>query len=405
MPKYFYKAKKGPEEIVEGHIEAETEYTAVSKISQLGYYPIKVEKENARFQQRGFYPSFFIGRVRLRDIAIFTRQLSELLGSGLTLLNALGVLYEGTENRYLKSVIQSVMADLKDGAPLSVALSKYPNIFSRLFTSMVHSGEIGGVLEDVLKRLSQFYEKEEEVKAKIQIAMAYPVLVSFVGLLTIFVLLSFVVPKLTMIFAEFGQILPLPTRALIKISDYFAEFWWLILLFFIIFIFLLIRLNKTKGGKLRFDRFILSIPAIGEFIKKVEIGRLTKSLATLLDNGVPILQSIEVVSDAVTNEVLKQELDRIGEQIRDGSSFSSAIRASPHFPIFVMNMIAVGEEGGRLEDALRKVADSYEHDADRLVKIMTSLIEPLMILGMGAVVAFIVVAMLLPIFQINLMVR
>ena len=404
MPRFSYKAKKGPAEIVEGHIEAETEYAAVSKLSQLGYYPIKVEKEDLQFQDRGFRPSFFIGRVRVRDMAIFTHQLSDLLGSGLTLLNALGVLYEQTENRYLRSVIQDVMAEVRDGAPLSIALSRYPNVFSRLFTSMVHSGEVGGVLEEVLKRLSSFYEKEEEVKAKIQTAMAYPILVSIVGMLTIFVLLSFVVPKLTTIFVEFGQILPLPTRILIKISDFFAEFWWLILSFVFLFLFLLTRINKTKEGKLRFDRFILSIPALGEFLKKVEIGRLTKSLSTLLGNGVPILQSIEVVADTVTNEVLKRELERIGREVRDGSSFSKAIKTSQHFPIFVMNMIAVGEEGGSLEDALRKVGDSYEHDADRLVKIMTSIIEPLMILSMGAIVAFIVIAMLLPIFQINLMV-
>ncbi|KPK39572.1 MAG: hypothetical protein AMJ78_08280 [Omnitrophica WOR_2 bacterium SM23_29] len=405
MPRFFYKAKKGPTDVVEGHIEAETEYTAISKLSQLGYYPIKVEKEGAEFQGKGFYPSFFIGRVRVRDMAVFTHQLSDLLGSGLTLLNALGIMSEQTENRHLKSVIENVMAGVKDGAPLSIALSRYPKVFSRLFTSMVHSGEEGGVLEEVLRRLSQFYEKEEEIKAKIQTAMAYPILVSLVGVLTIFVLLSFVVPKLTMIFAEFGQMLPLPTRILVKVSDFFAESWWLILSFFILFMFLLTRINKTKEGKLRFDRFILSIPAIGDFLMKVEIGRMTKSLATLLDNGVPILQAIEVVADTVGNEVLKRELERIGGQIRDGSSFSRAIRTSRHFPIFVMNMIAVGEEGGTLEDALHKVGDSYERDADRSVKIMTSLIEPLMILGMGAIVAFIVVAMLLPIFQINLMVR
>lgn len=405
MARFFYKAKKGPGDVVEGHIEAETEYTAISKLSQLGLYPIRVEKEDARSQGRGFYPSFFIGRVRLRDMAVFTHQLSDLLGSGLTLLNALGVLFEQTENRYLKSVIQDVMAEVRDGAPLSAALSKYPNVFSRLFSSMVHSGEVGGVLEEVLRRLSQFYEKEEEVRAKIQMAMAYPILVLFLGAVTIFVLLSFVVPKLTIIFAEFGQILPLPTRILIKISNFFSEFWWLVLAFFMLFIFLLTRINKTKEGKLRFDRFILSIPIMGEFIKKVEISRLTKSLATLLDNGVPILQSIEVVADTVSNEVLKRELVRMGAQIRDGSSFSRAIRASQHFPIFVMNMIAVGEEGGILEQSLHKVGDSYERDTDRLVKVMTSLIEPLMILSVGAVVAFIVVAMLLPIFQINLMVR
>ncbi len=405
MPKFFYIAKKGPQEIIEGRIEAETENSAISKLFQIGYYPVKVEKEDTESAEKGFRLSFFAGRVRLRDMAVFTHQLSDLLGSGLTLLNALGVLSEQTEHKHLKRVIESVVAGVRDGAPLSVALSKHPKVFSRLFTSMVHAGEVGGILEDVLRRLAGFYEKEEEVKTKIQTAMAYPILVSFVGVFTIFVLLSFVVPKLTTIFSEFGQALPLPTKILVNISNFFAGFWWLILLFTTLFIFLLTRIYKTNEGKLRFDRFIISLPVIGEFLNKIEISRLTKSLATLLDNGVAILQAIEVVSETVGNEVLRRELNRIRAEIRDGASFANAIKTSPNFPLFVKNMISIGEQGGALEGALHKVGDSYERDADRFVKIMTSLIEPLMILGMGAVVAFIVVAMLLPIFQINLMVK
>ncbi|MDP3786866.1 MAG: type II secretion system F family protein [Candidatus Omnitrophota bacterium] len=405
MPKFFYRAKKGPAEIIEGHIDAETEYTAISKLAQLGCYPIKIEKENSVLSEKGFYPSFFAGRVALRDMAIFTHQLSDLLGSGVTMLKALGVLSEQTENRYLKAVIENVMTEVKDGATLSSALSKHPKVFSRLFTSMVHAGEVGGMLEDVLKRLAGFYEKEEDVRGKIQTAMAYPILVSCIGVLTVFVLLSFVVPKLTTIFLEFGQALPLPTRILIQVSDFFAQFWWLILLFATLFIFLLTRINKTSEGKFRFDSLILSIPAVGEFLKKVEISRFTKSLATLLDNGVPILQALEVVSEALNNEVLKRELMRIRAEIGGGASFSGAISSSRNFPLFVKNMISIGEEGGTLEDALHKVSGSYERDSDRLVKIMTSLIEPLMILSMGVVVGFIVIAMLLPIFQINLMVR
>lgn len=405
MPGYFYKAKKAPGEIIEGRIEAETEYAALSKLSQMGYYPVKVEKEDAQGQGGETKGFFLVPRVRLRDMTVFTHQLSDLLGSGLTLLNALGVLYGQTTNKYLRYVIQEVTSDVRDGAPLSAALSRHPKVFPPLFTSMVHSGEVGGALEEVLNRLSQFYEKEEEIKAKIQMAMAYPVLVLCIGAMTIFVLLSFVVPKLTSIFAEFGQALPLPTRVLLCVSGFFSEFWWLLLLFSAIAAFLINRIGKTKEGKLRLDGFILGIPAAGEFLKKVEIGRLTKSLAILLDNGVSVLQAIEVVSATVGNEVLKRELGRIGGQIQDGLSFSGAIKTSRHFPVFVMNMISVGEEGGALEKALHKVSDSYERDSDRLIKVLTSLIEPLMILGMGVVVAFIVVAMLLPIFQINLMVR
>ena len=402
MTRFFYKAKKGLSDVTEGYIEADTEYIAVSKLSQMGLYPLRVEKQDARGGEGGFS---FMNRVGTRDMAVFTQQFSDLLGSGLTLINALGVLSDQLENKALKHALQDVMTQVKDGASLSGAFAKHPRIFSDFFVSMVSAGEVGGVLEKILERLSEHYEKEEDVKSKIQAAMAYPVLVLSVGVLTVFVLLSFVIPRLTVIFTEFGQALPLPTRILVAVSSFFAQFWWLMVLAAAIIFFLLIRLNSTRQGKVQFDRFLLSLPLLGDFLKKVEVGRLCKSLATLLDNGVPILHSIEVISATATNEVLRQEFERIGKEIKDGLSFSGAIKNSPHFPVFVKNMVAVGEEGGSLEVSLYRIGESYEHYADRLVKIMTSLIEPIMILGMGAVVAFIVVAMLLPIFQLNLMVK
>ncbi len=402
MARFFYKAKKGLSDVAEGYIEADTEYIAVSKLSQMGLYPLRVEEQDARGGGAGFS---FMNRVGTRDMAVFTQQFSDLLGSGLTLINALGVLSDQLENKALKHALQDVMTQVKDGASLSGAFAKHPRIFSDFFVSMVSAGEVGGVLEKILERLSEHYEKEEDVKSKIQAAMAYPVLVLSVGVLTVFVLLSFVIPRLTVIFTEFGQALPLPTRILVAVSGFFAKFWWLMVLAVTIVFFLIIRINSTRQGKAQFDRFLLSLPLLGDFLKKVEVGRLCKSLATLLENGVPILHSIEVISATATNEVLRQEFERIGKEIKDGLSFSGAIKNSPHFPVFVKNMIAVGEEGGSLEVSLYRIGESYEHYADRLVKIMTSLIEPIMILGMGAVVAFIVVAMLLPIFQLNLMVK
>jgi type II secretion system protein F len=402
LARFFYRAKKGIGDVAEGYIEADTEYIAVSKLSQMGLYPLRVDRQEARGGETGFG---FMNRVGTRDMAVFTQQFSDLLGSGLTLINALGVLSDQIENKALKSALQDVIVQVKDGASLSGAFAKHPKIFSDFFVSMISAGEVGGVLEKILKRLSDHYEKEEDVKSKIQAAMAYPALVLSVGVLTVFVLLSFVIPRLTVIFSEFGQSLPLPTRILVGISDFFAQFWWLMVLAAAIIFFLVVRVNSTKQGKTQVDRFLLGLPLLGDFLKKVEVGRLCKSLATLLDNGVPILHSIEVISATATNEVLRQEFERIGKSIKDGLSFSGAIKNSPHFPAFVKNMISVGEEGGSLEVSLYRIGDSYEHYADRLIKIMTSLIEPLMILGMGAVVAFIVVAMLLPIFQLNLMVK
>ena len=405
MAKFFYRAKKGVGNVTEGHIEADSEYIAASKLSQMGLFPLKIEREEGRGGQRELSALPFLNRTSTRDMAVFTQQFSDLLGSGLTLINALNILSDQTENKALKFALQDVIAQVKDGASLSVAFAKHPRIFSDFFVSMISAGEVGGALEEILKRLSDHYEKEEDIKTKIQTAMAYPTLVLAVGTVTVFVLLSFVIPKLTVIFDEFGQALPIPTRILVDASDFFARFWWLMLLSAAILFFLILRVSSTRQGKARLDRFLLGIPLLGEFLKKVEIGRLAKSLATLLDNGVPILHSIEVISATATNEVLRQEFERIGKAIKDGLSFSQALKDSPHFPVFVQNMISVGEEGGSLEVSLHRIAGSYEHYSDRLVKIMTSLIEPFMILGMGAIVAFIVVAMLLPIFQLNLMVK
>lgn len=402
MTRFFYKAKKGVGNVLEGYIEADTEYIAVSKLSQMGLYPLKVEKQAAQAGAGGFR---FLNRAGARDMAVFTQQFSDLLGSGLTLINALGVLSDQIENKTLKAALQDVIAQVKDGASLSAAFAKHPRLFSDFFVSMISAGEVGGVLEKILKRLSEHYEKEDDVKAKIQAAMAYPTLVLAVGVMTVFVLLSFVIPRLTVIFSEFGQALPLPTRILVEVSNFFAQFWWLLLLAAAILFFLIVRVGSTRQGKIQVDRFLLSMPLLGDFLKKVEVGRLCKSLATLLDSGVPILHSIEVISATATNEVLRQEFERIGKAIKDGLSLSGSLKNSPHFPAFAKNMISVGEEGGSLEVSLYRIGDSYEHYADRLVKIMTSLIEPLMILGMGAIVAFIVVAMLLPIFQLNLMVK
>ncbi|OGX42115.1 MAG: hypothetical protein A3F87_00830 [Omnitrophica WOR_2 bacterium RIFCSPLOWO2_12_FULL_51_24] len=405
MAKFFYRAKKGVGNVTEGYIEADSEYIAASKLSQMGLFPLKIEREEGRGGQRELSALPFLNRTSTRDMAVFTQQFSDLLGSGLTLINALNILSDQTENKALKFALQDVIAQVKDGASLSAAFAKHPRIFSDFFVSMISAGEVGGALEEILKRLSDHYEKEEDIKTKIQTAMAYPTLVLAVGTVTVFVLLSFVIPKLTVIFDEFGQALPIPTRILVDASDFFARFWWLMLLSAAILFFLILRVSSTRQGKARLDRFLLGIPLLGEFLKKVEIGRLAKSLATLLDNGVPILHSIEVISATATNEVLRQEFERIGKAIKDGLSFSQALKDSPHFPVFVQNMISVGEEGGSLEVSLHRIAGSYEHYSDRLVKIMTSLIEPFMILGMGAIVAFIVVAMLLPIFQLNLMVK
>ena len=405
MLKFLYKAKRGPTDIVEGKIEAENPQQAAVKLSGMGLYTLLIEEEAAAFIRKSKHKFFFIKGIPLRDVSNFTRQLSNLLDSGLTMLNALGVLIDQSENPYLKRIISQIRDDIRDGATFSDALSKHPKTFSTLYVNMVASGEISGSLEDVLKRLSDFMEKDEENISKVRSSMAYPLLMALVGCVTIFVLLSFVAPRLTSIFVELGQALPLPTKILIGVSSFFARFWLLIIVGTVFLVVAFNRWIKTKEGKAVFDRIKLTIPLFGVFLKKVEIARFGRTLGTLVGNGVPIIQALGVAASTVDNVLIKSDMEHARRDVVDGLSLSASIKKSRHFPSMVINMIAVGEESGGLERSLFKVADAYDTEIDRTIKTITSLLEPILILFMGLVVGFIVVAMLLPIFQLNLMVR
>jgi type II secretion system protein F len=405
MPRFIYKAKISPGKIKEGTIEAENQNQAALKLSRSGLFILSVEEESSVFirKSRGMFR--LLKSVPLRDISNFTRQLSNLLDSGLTMLNALGILIGQSENPYLRRIIGVIRDDIKGGATFSTALSKHPKIFSGLYVNMVESGEISGSLEDVLSRLSDFMEKDEENISKIRSSMAYPALMAFVGFITIFVLLSFVAPRLIVIFIDLGQSLPLPTIILIGISSFFAKFWVLILAGLIFFAIVLYKWSKTQEGKAVFDSLKLKLPLIGPFIKKAEVARFARTLAVMISNGVSITKSLAVSGTTVSNTLIKKDIQQASKDVSEGASLSSGINKSKIFPSMAANMIFVGEESGTLERSLMKIANAYEIETDRTVKVITSLLEPMLILFMGVVVGFIVIAMLLPIFQLNLMIR
>ena len=346
----------------------------------------------------------FLKGVGLRDLSNFTRQLSNLLDSGLPILNALGILMEQSENPHLKHTLGLIRDDVKDGVTYSAALTKHPKIFSTLYVNMVASGEVSGSLEDVLRRLSDFLERDEETRSKIRASLAYPGLMAFVGFVTIFILLSFVAPRLTGIFVDLGQMLPLPTRMLIGISSLFARFWLFIIIAIAAMAVAFNRWANTKEGKATFDSLKLKIPLVGSFIQKAEIARLARTLGTLIANGVSIVQALRVCASIIDNNVIKEELIRASKEVVEGAALSKSIKKGKYFPSMVINMIAVGEESGSMERALFKVADAYDSEIDRAIKAITSMLEPGLILFMGLIIGFIVIAMLLPIFQLNLMV-
>ncbi len=401
MPRFFYRAKKGPKEEISGFIEAENKDAALHKLTAAGHFPIFIEQEDIEKAALKKNPLSFFRRVSIRDISIFTRQLSDLLEAGLPLVRALSVLRKQTENRFLQNVIGELRDSVQDGNPLSDSLRKHPGIFSDLYVSMVRSGETGGNLEGVLVRLAEFQESQEELNTTVRHALAYPGLMAIVGAVTIIVLMVFVIPKIVVMFQDLNQTLPLPTVILLNISHFMRDFWWILLGVCLLVYFAFRRIAKTHEGKLFIDRSRLTIPVIGQLILRAEIARFARTLSTLLNNGVPILEALNVVINIMENESLKEDARLARQEVREGANLAKGLSKGAYFPVFVNNMIAVGEESGALEKALLKVAISYEREVDRTVKVLTSLLEPLMILTIGLVIGFIVIAMLLPIFEIS----
>jgi type II secretion system protein F len=405
MPKFIYKAKVSPSQIKEGTIEADNQSQAALKLGNMGFFVLSVEDEAAAFIKKSKGRFLFFKSIPLRVLSNFTRQLSNLLDSGLAMLNALGILIDQTDNPYFRQVVGVVRDDIRDGATFSSALSKHPKVFSNLYINMVASGEISGSLEDVLKRLSDFMEKDEENMAKVKASMAYPALMAVVGFITIFVLLTFVAPRLISIFVDLGQALPLPTKILIWVSSFFAKFWILIIVGLISCMVAFSKWSHTREGKSQLDNIKLKVFLLGGFIQKVEITRFSRTLATLIGNGVPVIQALSIAANTIDNTSIKQDMENARKDVVDGAPLSVGMKKSKSFPSMMTNMIAVGEESGMLERSLFKIADSYDTEIDRTIKTITSLLEPGLILFMGLVVGFIVISMLLPIFQLNLMVR
>lgn len=404
MPKFFYRAKKGPKDFVEGIVEAESENGAVRKITEMGYFPVLIKREEIS-KTRTIGPLSFFKKLKLSDLSVFTRQLSDLLGAGLPLVRALDILNKQTENKNLALVISDLKEFVQDGNTLSDAMTRHPQVFSSLFVSMIRSGEAGGALEGVLSRLAEFSESQLELQTKVRSAMAYPALMATVGIITIFVLLTFVIPRIVVMFEELGQALPLPTLILVTISKFFKNFWYLVVSGVFILYFIFDRILKTKEGKIAFDGLKLKMPIFGDLNRKTEIARFARTLGTLISNGVTITESLDVVSKTLTNEILRGDVRSALKEVQAGATLTEGLSKGKNFPLFVTNMIAVGEEGGLLESSLFKIAASYERQVDKAVRVMTSLLEPILILTLGLVVGFIVVAMLLPIFQINFMAR
>lgn len=408
MAVFEYSALDARGKKVSGIIDADSAAAARQKLRSARIFPVSVREARAgevKPEARTFAFSRRLKRIRPAEAAMLTRQLATLLGAGFPLVPALDTLLSQgrshTFNRILAQVKDSVVA----GSSFAAALARYPGTFSSLFINMVRAGETSGTLEIVLDRLAEIGEKQEELKNRIRSAMTYPLLMLAVGLLVLFFLLTYIVPSITAIFSDMNQVLPAPTRFLIRLSALIKGGWWLLVLAVVGLVVLFRMLGKTAKGRFLIDRTLLRLPAVGVLVRKMAVARFSRTLGSLLENGVVLLSALEIVKNVVGNVLLADAVAAAAREVGKGQGLGNSLAASRVFPDLPIQMITVGEQSGQLEAMLYKVADVYENQVQASILRMTSLLEPVMILLMGVVVGFIVLAICLPIFEMNTLIR
>ncbi|MFC1623706.1 type II secretion system F family protein [Candidatus Omnitrophota bacterium] len=339
-------------------------------------------------------------RVSNKSLVVFTRQLSTLIAAGLPLVKALKTLYDQLEQGALKDIIKNVANEVESGTKFSEALSRFPKVFPEFYVNMMKAGELGGMLEGILKRLSEFLDKSQKLRDKIKSALMYPAFVLIVAVLILIMLMVFVIPTFTNMFSELGGALPLPTKILIATSEIIRKMWYLIPLIPVAIVAAYKWLVRNPDRRCVVDRLKLHIPVIGNLTQQVSVSRFSRTLGTLLSSGVPILSALQTVKDTVGNEFIARAVLQVRDSIKEGESVSGPMEASKAFPPLVVKMINIGEETGELNKMLIQIADNFEEEVDVAISGLTSLLEPMLIVFMGLVVGFIVISMFMPLFSL-----
>jgi type IV pilus assembly protein PilC len=339
------------------------------------------------------------GGVKTKDLAIFTRQFATMINAGLPLVQCLDTLSKQTTKPVFKDVISKVMKDVEGGGTLAESLGKHKNVFQDLYVHMVAAGEAGGILDVILQRLATFLEKMDALKRKVKTAMTYPTVVMTVAIGATVFMLVFIIPTFAKMFKDFGGVLPMPTRIVLGVSDFLRSQWWLLVGVIVGTVFAFKRYVATEAGRLKVDGILLNFPAIGDILRKASVARFTRTLGTLISSGVPILEGLNITAKTAGNMVVHNAVLATRASISEGETIAEPLRQSGVFPPMVVQMIAIGEETGALDEMLNKIADFYEDEVDSSVEALTSIIEPVMIVFMGGVVGAMVIAMYLPIFK------
>lgn len=412
MPVYQYRGYRNDGGAATGIVDAENVKVARLKLRKEGVFPTDVVEQGQRSLRSP--ESSRIGATHVsggsavltaHDLALMTRQFATLLVAGLPLVEALGVLVDQAERKAVKGLLAEIREQIRGGQALSAALEKYPKDFSPIYVHMVRAGEASGALDQILFRLAEFLEKQLALKHKVTNAILYPALMLVVGVSVLFFLMTFVVPKITAVFASMKQTLPWPTVVLMSVSGFFADYWALIVGLVVAGTFLVRRFMRTDRGRIAADRLILRLPLIGDVARMVSISRLAGTLATMLASGVQLLDALDVSKRVMNNRVLEEAVEGARQNIREGETIADPLKRNGEFPALVTHMIGVGERSGEMEEMLRRVSQIYDAEVERVITRLTSLLEPIMILAMGVIVFFIVVAILLPIFEMGQMVR
>lgn len=412
MPVYQYQGYRSDGGAATGIIDAENVKVARLKLRKNGVYPTDVVEQGqapSRSQEKtSSRTERAIGRsatLSSTNLALMTRQFATLLVAGLPLIEALGVLVDQAEKKPIKALLADIREQIRGGKALSVVLETYEKDFSPIYVHMVRAGEASGSLDQILFRLAEFLEKQLALKNKVTNAMLYPVIMLVIGSVILFFLITFVVPKITLVFAQQKQALPWPTVALMSVSQFFADYWMVLIGLVLGGLYATRRFIRTGAGRMTADRLILKMPLIGDVARMVSISRLTSTLATMLASGVQLLDAMDVSKRVMNNRILEETVETARQNIREGETIADPLKRSGEFPALVTHMIAVGEKSGEMEEMLRRVSQIYDGEVERVIARLTSLMEPIMILAMGAVVLFIVVAILLPIFEMGQMVH
>ena len=397
---FQYKVRDPEGRLLQGSLDGDSQALVASKLRQMGYVPIAISQEKSSSLKKDLTIPGLTDRVSMKDVAVFSRQFATMINSGLSLIRALHILNEQTENKKLAEVVAEVRMDVEKGASLSQALGKHPKVFNRLYVAMVRAGETGGVLDGVLMQLASILEKQVELRRKIKSAMTYPVAVLCLVLLIVTAMLVFVVPTFETLYADLGGTLPLPTRMLLAVSGFVTKWLPVIIVLEVAAAFGFKRWIQSDKGRAAWDAFKLKVPIFGSLVHKTALTRFSRTLAVLLRSGVPILESLEITSETVNNSVMARAVKDTQDAVKRGESVATPLQEHAIFPPMVVQMLAVGEETGQVDQMLEKVADFYDQEIEATVDALTSLLEPLLIVVMGGAVGGMVVALYMPMFQI-----